>query len=340
MRMALYRKYRPASFKDVMGQDHIVKVLENSVKGGKSKHHAFLFSGSRGIGKTSLARIFARELGCDAVDLYEIDAASQNSVDNIRDLSNSVRTRPLKSSIKVYILDEAHMLSKSAFNAFLKTLEEPPEHTIFVLATTEMEKLPDTVVSRCIPLQFRKPSIEILEKTIKGVADKEGYKIDNPSSYIISILSDGSFRDAIGILEKVILASKKKDIDIDLVREILGAPSGHIVNDYIRALSSGDVSIGIASIEEATKNGSDIGLFIRLVLNKIRGILLYRFTKDKKVLSDFVEEDQELIKEEAKKDNISLDMLADVIEAGERKKKSFIEALPLEALLIKWGNKE
>jgi DNA polymerase-3 subunit gamma/tau len=148
LHVSLYRKYRPTGFEQVVGQDHIVSVLKQSVEGG-SPAHAYLFCGGRGIGKTSVARIFARALGTSENDIYEIDAASHTSVENIRELNEAVNTLPFDSKYKVYILDEVHMLSKSAFNAFLKTLEEPPKHVIFILATTEMDKLPETIVSRC-----------------------------------------------------------------------------------------------------------------------------------------------------------------------------------------------
>ena len=157
---ALYRKYRPQTFKEVLGQDHIVKVLQSSIELDKIAH-AYIFSGSRGTGKTSVARIFAKELGTSANDITEIDAASNTGVDDIRALNESVNTIPFESKYKIYILDEAHMLSKSAWNALLKTLEEPPKHVIFILATTEFEKIPETVVSRCQTFSFRKPAQKV-----------------------------------------------------------------------------------------------------------------------------------------------------------------------------------
>ncbi len=154
---SLYRKFRPSTFNEVIGQDHIVKALQGAIA-SDSISHAYLFSGSRGTGKTSMARIFAKELGTSEDDIYEIDAASHNSVEDIKELNEAVFTLPFRSKFKVYILDEAHMLSKSAWNAFLKTLEEPPHHVIFILATTELEKVPETILSRCQTFIFKKSS--------------------------------------------------------------------------------------------------------------------------------------------------------------------------------------
>ena len=170
--IVLYRKYRPQSFKDVLGQENIVKVLEGSVALGNISH-AYLFAGSRGTGKTSIARIFAKAIGCSDNDLYEIDAASNRGIDDIRELREAVNTLPFESTYKVYIIDEAHMLTKEAFNALLKTLEEPPKHAVFILATTEIDKLPETIVSRCQVFTFKKPSQKILKELVLNLAKKK-----------------------------------------------------------------------------------------------------------------------------------------------------------------------
>src|SRR3990167_5197639 len=172
MEIALYRKYRPQSFKEVKGQDHIVSVLENEAKTGKVSH-AYLFSGSRGVGKTSIARIFSKTLGVSPDDIYEIDGASNRRIEDVRAIREAVHTLPYHSKYKVYIIDEVHMLTTEAFNALLKTLEEPPEHCLFILATTEPQKLPDTVISRCEHFSFRKPSHKSIMEAALTVAKKE-----------------------------------------------------------------------------------------------------------------------------------------------------------------------
>src|SRR3954465_10974491 len=173
---SLYRKYRPQSFAEVAGQAQVVGPLAQEIK-EKKLGHAYLFAGSRGLGKTSVARIFAKEIGTTERDLYEIDAASNNSVDDIRNLTENVFTLPFESPYKVYILDEAHMLSKSAWNAFLKTLEEPPKHAVFILATTELERVPETVASRCQVFEFKKPTRKQLAEHLVKIAKKEGFDL-------------------------------------------------------------------------------------------------------------------------------------------------------------------
>src|SRR3990170_6585202 len=201
--LALYRKYRPKKFSEVLGQNHIVDVLESSVETNKVSH-AYLFVGSRGTGKTSVARIFAREIGVSDNDLYEIDAASNRGIEDIKALREGVRVLPFDSKYKVYIIDEVHMLSKDAWGALLKTLEEPPKHVIFILATTEFHKVPETIISRCQVFTFRKPSNAILKNRILDISEKEEFELDAGSAELLAILADGSFRDGLGELQKVL----------------------------------------------------------------------------------------------------------------------------------------
>ncbi len=274
----LYRKYRPKNFKEVLGQDHIVKVLESSIELGRISH-AYIFSGSRGTGKTSVARILAHEIGTSVDDIYEIDAASNTGVDNIRELNESVNTLPFESKYKVYILDEAHMLSKGAWNALLKTLEEPPAHVIFIMATTEFEKIPETVVSRCQNFSFRKPTQKVLKDVVTAIAKKEGFSLEPASADLIALLGDGSFRDAQSILQKVMGASKDKKISLDEVVLVTGAPKGELVNNFIRAIDENNLALGLQAIAEASEANIDLLLYFKLVLHKIRAILLLRTLK-------------------------------------------------------------
>jgi DNA polymerase-3 subunit gamma/tau len=271
----LYRKYRPQTFIDVIGQEPVVKALEGAIA-GDSIAHAYLFCGSRGTGKTSIARIFARAIGASDNDTYEIDAASNRGVDDIRALRDAVHTLPFDSKYKVYIIDEVHMLTKEAFNALLKTLEEPPKHVVFILATTEEEKLPETIVSRCQSFRFKKPSHAVLQKLVETVAKKEGFTLEPASSDLIALLGDGSFRDTLGTLQKVITSSADKKITPEEVEEVLGVPSAHTVNDFISAIALRDFAKGAEALAKAIEVG-DIKIFLDLVVRKIRFVLLLRF---------------------------------------------------------------
>ncbi len=223
MYLALYRKYRPSTFEGVVGQDHIIKTLINQIKLDKISH-AYLFCGSRGTGKTSTAKIFAKAINClnpknsspclecevcksldgTNIDVLEIDAASNNGVDEIRDLREKVKYPPVVGKYKVYIIDEVHMLSTSAFNALLKTLEEPPAHTVFILATTEVHKLPATILSRCLRFDFKLVSLEELSSLLKNVLDKEGVKYDEQSINVIARAGEGSVRDTLSIADRCV----------------------------------------------------------------------------------------------------------------------------------------
>jgi DNA polymerase-3 subunit gamma/tau len=220
--VALYRKYRPQKFDDVVGQEPIIELLTSAIK-NKKISHAYLFCGGRGTGKTTVARIVAREIGCHDEDIIEIDAASNRGIDEIRELREAVRTAPFSSPYKVYIIDEAHMLTKEAANALLKTLEEPPSHVIFILATTDPEKLPATIVSRCQKITFKNPDHKTLSSRLVHVAGGEGYDLHTDSAHLIALHGKGSYRDALGVLEQVLAVSDKK-VDHEKVRVLLGTP--------------------------------------------------------------------------------------------------------------------
>ena len=290
MSEALYRKYRPHKFSEVIGQDHVVKVLEAEIKSGEISH-AYLFAGTRGTGKTSVARIFASEIGTTPNDIYEIDSASNTSVDDIRALNESVFTLPFESKYKVYILDEVHMLSKSASNALLKTLEEPPAHVVFILATTETHKIPETVLSRCEVYTFKKPSQEVLKKMSVSIAKKEGFALDDSSAELIAILGDGSFRDTQGIIQKVLAYSKDSKISEEEVRLVTGSPSVELVHEIVSSIAEKNLAQGFQGVKKAVEKNIDMAVFLKLVLHTMRAVMLVRFGAGDLVQDDLSEKE-------------------------------------------------
>ncbi len=334
---ALYRKYRPQNFRDVKNQDHIVTVLEGAIK-KQSIPHAILFSGGRGTGKTTLARIFARELGTSDVDLYEIDAASNRGIDDIRELREAVHTVPYESKYKVYIIDEVHMLTKEAFNALLKTLEEPPSHVIFMLATTEVDKLMDTILSRCQVFTMRAPSRAVLAELVIEVAKKEGFTLSKDAADLIAISADGSFRDAIGVTQKVILASGDKIGDADEVATIIGAPKSEILVHLLQALEQKNADVAIKALHEALSSHVEMKLFARLLLERIRAVMLLRNapTQSEQILAQFSDSDTIIIKEFAQNPNTTINsqLLSRLLSATQQISHTNLPHLPLEIFII------
>lgn len=330
---ALYRAYRPQKFSDVAGQEQIVGALTEQLKAGKTGH-AYLFAGSRGLGKTSVARIFAKELKCTEKDLYEIDAASNNSVEDIRSLNENVYTLPFESPVKVYILDEAHMLSKGAWNAFLKTLEEPPAHAVFILATTELPKVPDTVQSRCQVFEFKKPSRSALGKMIAGVAKKEGYTLEAGTADLISLLAEGSYRDALSVLEKVLSVSFDKTITREEAEKATGAPKNALVSSLVSALHEGSAEKAIGAIRKASGEDVDMHLYLSLLLERLRSVLLVRHAPElRKEIAEEVGADEYADIEKIAQDKgskITHDTLLAFLDASARVRFSPVPALPLE----------
>ncbi|HEY9481195.1 MAG TPA: DNA polymerase III subunit gamma/tau [Candidatus Paceibacterota bacterium] len=269
----LYRKYRPKEFSEVIGQESVIRALQGAVK-GDAVAHAYLFAGSRGIGKTSIARIFARAVGTSANDIYEIDAASNRGIDDVRALRDAVAVLPFESRFKVYIIDEVHMLTKEAFNALLKTLEEPPKHVVFILATTEVHKLPETIVSRCQVFEFKRPTAEILADTVSRVAKAEGYAIEPAAAELVALVGDGSFRDTLGTLERVIAGAKGKKISLEDVEEATGSPKSQLVRDFVAALSRRDSVAAFAAIGAVKAKSLDPKLFLELSLILVRAALM------------------------------------------------------------------
>jgi len=331
----LYRAYRPQTFDDVRGQDHVVKTLQAAIKNKKTAH-AYLFSGGRGTGKTSVARILARELGVSDKDLYEIDAASNTGVENIRELREGVNTSPFDSPYKFYIIDEAHMLSRSAWNAFLKTLEEPPEHAIFVLATTELEKVPDTIQSRCEVYTFKQPTRAMLAETVADIAKKEGYSLERSAAELVALLAEGSFRDALSILQKVLAVSKDKKIDVAEVETVTGAPRGELVRQLLSAIAKKDNSAALSLVGKAVEENMDPRTLAKLLIHRMRVVLLLRFAPDlaEALSKELTEADLSLAQQLSKEPGVNSDTLRMLLEAYSQMAYAAVPHLPLELALI------
>lgn len=333
----LYRKYRPNDWDQVIGQEHIVSVLRASIENGNFSH-AYLFTGSRGTGKTSVARIFARALGTSPDDTIEIDAASNRGIDDIRALREAVRVLPFSSNFKVYIIDEVHMLSKDAFNALLKTLEEPPAHVIFILATTELDKVPETILSRCQVFSFRKPTEKILSTMMLDIAHREKVKIDAESASLIAFLGDGSFRDSFSMLQKVFSAAKGRTVTRELVETITGAPSLTVIYDLYSALITRDIDLAYKTLARAEAHHTDMMLLAQLMLDTMRLSLMYRYapTLREQIEADHSEQYVEIIKRGAVEatETISSRGIIALITAVERIAYASVPTLPLELAML------
>ena len=332
---ALYRVHRPATFAEVVGQEQVTKPLEEAAK-AKKIGHAYLFAGSRGLGKTSVARIFASAIGCGERDLYEVDAASNNSVEDIRALTEGVYTLPFESPYKVYILDEVHMLSKSAWNAFLKTLEEPPAHAVFIMATTELEKVPETVQSRCQVFEFKKPTRATLAKMVAGVSKKEGYTLAPDAAELIAVLAEGSYRDALSVLQKVFAGASGKSLSREMVESATGAPRREQVHALVGALAASDRGRALAAIEKAARADVDMRLFLELILEALRSVLLIRYAPDLKgeLQEELGADEFGALETYAKGKGVTHQTLLAFLSASERIRYAPIPALPLELAVL------
>jgi DNA polymerase-3 subunit gamma/tau len=331
----LYRKYRPHDFADVIGQDSVVKALKGAIA-NKAVAHAYLFAGSRGIGKTSIARIFAREIGTSANDIYEIDAASNRGIDDIRALRDAVAVLPFESKFKIYIIDEVHMLTKEAFNALLKTLEEPPKHVVFILATTEVYKLPETIVSRCQVFEFKRPTADILKDTVISVAKKEGFLLESSAGELIALVGDGSFRDTHGILERVIAGVNGKKISREDVEEATGSPKSEIVREFVGALAAKDAPKAFAALNKIKAKSFDPKLFLELSLSLIRLGLLQKMGVAGDSFAQASAEDQAFIKKNLADAGAAIDskLLRALLNAFDYISVSPIRELPLELAIL------
>lgn len=297
---ALYLKYRPQSFDDVQGQDHITNTLRSALVLNRIAH-AYLFTGTRGTGKTSTARILAKAVNClepdvtkrpcnkcaicraineeRLLDLVEIDAASNTGVDNIRDLRDKVDFRPNEARYKVYVIDECHMLSNSAFNALLKTLEEPPPHVIFVLATTEVNRVPATITSRCQRFDFKRATLHELMQQLGDIAKKEGMELEPAALELIARQANGSFRDGTSLLDQL-SAYSGDTITLRHVQILLGAASREIIHEIVAAIASREIGRGIAAVDAAVDAGADPRQIARDVVEYLRGVLMFVVKSD------------------------------------------------------------
>lgn len=291
---ALYRRFRPTTFSEVVGQEHIVKTLKNEIINDRIGH-AYLFNGGRGTGKTSCAKILARAVNClnpkdgepcneceickaaiegSLTDVVEMDAASNNSVDDIRAIRDEVNFLPTLAKYRVYIIDEVHMLSAGAFNALLKTLEEPPAHVKFILATTEPQKLPTTILSRCQRFDFKKISASNIEKRLDFVCRESKINITNEAKKLIAILAEGAMRDALSILERCM--QEEEEITEDLVKDLVGIPKTESINKLTKNIIAKDAMEAMKCIDEVVNEGKDLSNYLWEIIKYVKDILVYK----------------------------------------------------------------
>ncbi len=355
MTNALYLRYRPQTFEDVVGQAHVAETLRNALRQDRIAH-AYLFTGPRGTGKTSTARILAKAVNCLAddvdarpdntcpictainqgrlMDLIEIDAASNTSVDDVRALIEKVAFSPSEARYKVYVIDEVHMLSTSAFNALLKTLEEPPAHVIFVLATTEPHKIPATILSRCQRFDFHRINTRQIGEHLERIAQREGFTITPEALGIIARSATGSMRDAISLLDQV-AAYGHEEIDEELVRDVLGMVSGLAISDFVDALADGDPAEVLTRLHELIDKGVELNQFVNQLIDQLRTLLLLNVGKDPGLVDL---PDSLLAKAQSQAAKFSAPQLLHTIraltEAAQALKTPFAGYLPVELALL------
>ena len=363
MSLVLYRKYRPQTFAEIIGQEYIVRTLKNAITGGMISH-AYLFDGPRGVGKTTLARIFAKAVNCEnrkedeyepcnkcsscteimqgrSLDLLEIDAASHRGIDEIRELRDGIKFAPTKSKYKVFIIDESHQLTKEAANALLKTLEEPPSHDIFILATTEIHKMIPTIISRCQRFDFRKLTLPEIIKRLEKLSKEEDAKIEKEALELIALNADGSIRDAESLLDQVFTFSgildKKKEIKAEDIKNLLGLVEINLVSkftDFIIAKKSPDA---INFLNELIEKGIDLQEFTKSLINYLRQTLILKITgTENPIVTGLTKEEfQKLASQAANFKEEELQKIINLIlEAGNKMRYSPIPQLPLELAII------
>lgn len=316
---ALYRKWRPAQFDDVKGQDHIVQTLKNQITSGRIGH-AYLFCGTRGTGKTTIAKIFAKAVNCEhpvdgspcnecaackaiasgsSMNVVEIDAASNNGVENIREIREQVQYPPTEGAYRVYIIDEVHMLSTGAFNALLKTLEEPPSYVIFILATTEVHKIPVTVLSRCQRYDFRRITIDTIAARLRELADAENIQVEEKALRYVAKAADGSMRDALSLLDQCVAFHYGTLLTYDNVLEVLGAVDSGVFSELLRAVIAKDTTACMKKLEEMVIQGRELGQFVTDFIWYLRNLLVLKTADDAENMLDMSEDNLKLLREEA-----------------------------------------
>ena len=327
---ALYRKFRPSTFDQVKGQDHIVQTLKNQINANRIGH-AYLFCGTRGTGKTSVAKIFAKAVNCEhpvdgspcnecetcrgitngsAMNVIEIDAASNNGVDNIRQIRDEIQYSPSSGKYTVYIIDEVHMLSIGAFNALLKTLEEPPAYVIFILATTEPHKIPITILSRCQRYDFKRISIDTIAARLSELMEKESIEVEDKAIRYVAKAADGSMRDGLSLLDQCIAFYLGQKLTYDNVLDVLGAVDNEIFSRLTRSVIDSDVATSLNILDEIIMQGREPGQFVNDFIWNLRNLMLIKTSDDDEIMEviDASAERIEALKEEAQMVNVDVIM--------------------------------
>ena len=360
--LVLYRKYRPQTFAEVIGQEHVVQTLTNAISSGMISH-AYLFSGPRGTGKTTLARLLAKAVNCEnrksgeyepcnkcsscleimqgnEMDLIEIDAASHRGIDDIRELRDGIKFVPTKSKYKVFILDEAHQLSKDAANALLKTLEEPPSHAIFVLATTEIHKMIPTVISRCQRFDFRRLTLPEIIKRLEIIAGKEKVKVERAALELIALNSGGAIRDSEGLLDQALtFAGSRGEIKAEDIKDLLGLVEVELVAKFCDFLCQKKASEAINFLNEVTDRGADLQEFAKILINYLRQALILKITgveEGNPIITGLTKEEFQKLQNQAAnfKEEEIRNILNLFLEAENKMRYSPILQLPLELAII------